>query len=216
MVQEREREHGAGMVYVVDDDPSICEALSGLLRAVGWQAQTFASAAAFLEAQRPDSPACLLLDVRLPGVSGVELQRTLAERGDTLPIVFMTGHGDIPMGVHAIKAGAVEFLPKPFREDELLDAIDTALARSAVDRRARLEMEALRKRVDSLSSREREVMLLVVKGLLNKQSAARMAISEVTVKVHRRRVMEKMGAQSLPELVRMVERVLPISGLPSG
>jgi FixJ family two-component response regulator len=209
MLQQSERDHCAGMVYVVDDDPSMCAALSGLLRAVGWQAQTFASAAAFLEARRPDGPACLLLDVRLPGSSGLELQRTLAERGDSLPIVFMTGHGDIAMGVQAIKAGAIEFLPKPFREDELLDALILALARSAVDRLARLKKEALHRRVDSLSPREREVMFLVVQGLLNKQSAARMAISEVTVKVHRRRVMEKMGAQSLPELVRMVEQVQP-------
>jgi FixJ family two-component response regulator len=207
MLQQSERDHCAGMVYVVDDDPSMCAALSGLLRAVGWQAQTFASAAAFLEARRPD-PACLLLDVRLPGGSGLELQRTLAERGDSRPIVFMTGHGDIAMGVQAIKAGAVEFLPKPFR----VDALEEALTRSAVDRRARLEIEALRKRVDSLSPREREVMFLVVKGLLNKQSAGRMGISEVTVKVHRRRVMEKMGAQSLPELVRMVDQVQPTSG----
>jgi FixJ family two-component response regulator len=212
MPDEERRERSAESVFVVDDDPSICEALSSLLRAFGWQVQTFANAAAFLSFGRPDTPACLVLDVRLPGVSGLELQRTLSERGDALPIIFMTSHGDIPMSVQAMKAGAIEFLPKPFREEELLAAIEAALARSTTVRRDRAELEGLRQRIGSLSAREHEVMVLIVRGMLNKQAAAALGISEVTVKVHRRRAMEKMRAHSLPELVRMVERVLPTSG----
>jgi FixJ family two-component response regulator len=209
MPEVNDRESGAGMVFVVDDDASMCEALSSLLRAVGWQVRTFDTAAAFLGYPRPDTSACLVLDVRLPGTSGLELQRTLADRGDALPVIFMTGHGDIPMSVQAMKAGAVEFLPKPFREDELLAAIQAALQRNAAGRQQRLELDSLLQRFESLSSREREVMALIVKWLLNKQAAAALGISEVTVKVHRRRAMDKMGARSLPELVRMVERVRP-------
>jgi FixJ family two-component response regulator len=209
MPEVNDRESGAGMVFVVDDDASMCEALSSLLRAVGWQVRTFDTAAAFLGYPRPDTSACLVLDVRLPGTSGLELQRTLADRGDALPVIFMTGHGDIPMSVQAMKAGAVEFLPKPFREDDLLAAIQAALQRNAAGRQQRLELDSLLQRFESLSSREREVMALIVKGLLNKQAAAALGISEVTVKVHRRRAMDKMGARSLPELVRMVERVRP-------
>jgi FixJ family two-component response regulator len=200
---------GAGVVFVVEDDSSLCEALSSLLRAVGWQVLAFASAAAFLECKRPDTPACLVLDVRLPGASGLELQRTLAARGDLLPVIFMTGHGDIPMSVQAMKAGALEFLPKPFREDDLLDAIEAALRHDGAARTERGELAELQRRFDSLSAREREVMVLVLKGLLNKQAGAALGISEVTVKVHRRRVMEKTGAQSLPELVRMAQRLEP-------
>jgi FixJ family two-component response regulator len=200
---------GAGVVFVVEDDASLCEALSSLLRAVGWQVLAFASAAAFLECKRPDTPGCLVLDVRLPGASGLELQRTLAARGDLLPVIFMTGHGDIPMSVQAMKAGALEFLPKPFREDELLDAIAAALRHDGAARTERGELAELQRRFDSLSAREREVMVLVLKGLLNKQAGAALGISEVTVKVHRRRVMEKTGAQSLPELVRMAQRLEP-------
>jgi FixJ family two-component response regulator len=212
-MQAREvRERGAGIVFVVDDDASMCQALSSLLRAVGWQVQSFADAAAFLAYRRPDTPACLVLDVRLPGASGLELQRLLADRGDKLPVIFMTGHGDIPMSVQAMKAGAAEFLSKPFSEDDLLAAIETALRRNAVGRRESLELAALRGRMASLSARERAVMDLVVEGLLNKQAAAALGISEVTVKVHRRRVMEKTGAQSLPELVRMASRVQPTTG----
>jgi len=204
-----DRDRRTTIVFVVDDDAAMREALSSLLRAVGWQVQTCATAAEFLDHRHAETPACLLLDVRLPGSSGLELQRTLAERGDGLPIVFMTGHGDIPMSVQAMKAGAVEFLPKPFREHELLRAIELALERDAAGQRGRAELADIRQRLESLSRREREVMGLVVEGLLNKQAAAELDITEGTVKVHRRRVMKKMGAHSLPDLVRMVERVEP-------
>jgi FixJ family two-component response regulator len=200
------RKRGEGIVFVVDDDASVCEALSSLLRAVGWQVQTFATGGAFLEFRRPELPGCLLLDVRLPGPSGLDLQRQLAARGDALPIIFMSSHGDIPMTVQAIKAGAVEFLPKPFREEGLLALVDGAIERDAAARVAGAELAALRQRIGSLSTREHEVMLLILKGLLNKQAAATLGITEATVKVHRRHVMEKMAAESLPELVRMVER----------
>jgi FixJ family two-component response regulator len=208
-MEGEDRKRGEGIVFVVDDDASVCEALSSLLRAVGWQVQTFASAAAFLEFRRPELPACLMLDVRLPGPSGLDLQRQLAGRGDALPIIFMSSHGDIPMTVQAIKAGAVEFLPKPFREEGLLALVDGAIERDAAARVGRAELAALRQRMGSLSLREHEVMLLIVKGLLNKQAAATLGITEATVKVHRRHVMAKMAAESLPELVRMVERVQP-------
>jgi FixJ family two-component response regulator len=203
------RKRGDGIVFVVDDDASVCEALSSLLRAVGWQVQTFASAAGFLEFRRPDLAACLVLDVRLPGASGLDLQRELAARGDALPIIFMSSHGDIPMTVQAMKAGAVEFLPKPFREENLLAVIDVAIERDAAARVDRSQRAGVRERIGSLSMREHEVMLLIVKGLLNKQTAAALGITEATVKVHRRHVMKKMAAESLPELVRMVERVQP-------
>ena len=203
------RKRVEGIVFVVDDDASVCEALSSLLRAVGWQVRTFATAVAFLEFRRPDLPACLLLDVRLPGLSGLDLQRQLAARGDVLPIIFMSSHGDIPMTVQAMKAGAVEFLPKPFREEDMLDAIDGAIERDTAGRTDRAEVAGLRDRIGLLSAREHEVMLLVLKGLLNKQAAAALGITEATVKVHRRHIMEKMAAESLPELVRMVERVRP-------
>jgi FixJ family two-component response regulator len=207
MAQDRKR--GAGIVFVVDDDASVCEALSSLLRAVGWQVQAFPTAAAFLACRRPELPACLMLDVRLPGPSGLDLQRQLAGRGDAPPIIFMSSHGDIPMTVKAIKAGAVEFLPKPFREEDLLAAVEGAIERDAAARAERAELAGLRQRVDSLSRREHEVMALILKGLLNKQAAAALGITEATVKVHRRHMMEKMAAASLPELVRMVARVQP-------
>jgi FixJ family two-component response regulator len=200
---------GDGIVFVVDDDASVREALSSLLRSVGWQVQTFASAAAFLEFRRPDLPACLMLDVRLPGLSGLDLQRRLAGCADAPPIIFMTSHGDIPMTVQAMKAGAVEFLSKPFREEDLLAAVAVAIERDTAARADRAELAGVRQRIDSLSSREHEVMLLILKGLLNKQAAAALGITEGTVKVHRRHLMEKMAAKSLPELVRMVERVQP-------
>jgi FixJ family two-component response regulator len=199
------------MVFVVDDEASMREALSSLLRALGWQVTTFASAADFLAHPRLPVPACLVLDVRLPGASGLELQHTLVERGETLPIIFMTGHGDIPMSVRAMKAGAVEFLAKPFHEEELVKAIELALERDAGSLREHAELADLRARMASLSQRERDVMHMIVKGLLNKQAAAELDITEVTVKVHRRQVMAKMGARSLPELVRMVARVTPAS-----
>ncbi len=196
----------AAIVYVVDDDPSVREALSSLLRAVGWQVETFPTATAFLEFRRPDVPACLVLDSRLPGLSGLDLQRQLVDRGDAPPIIFMSSYGDIPVTVRAMRAGAVEFLPKPFREEALLAVIHESIEQDTAARTHRSELAGLRQRIGSLSAREHEVMLLVVKGLLNKQTAAALGITEATVKVHRRRVMEKMGAQSLPELVLMVER----------
>jgi FixJ family two-component response regulator len=203
------RRRGEGIVFVVDDDASVCKALSSLLRSVGWQVQTFATAAAFLEFRRPDLPACLVLDIRLPGPSGLDLQRELAARGDALPIIFVSSHGDIPMTVQAMKAGAVEFLPKPFREEDLLVVIDAAIERDAAAREDHAEVAGVRQRIGSLSTREHEVMLLILKGLLNKQAAAVLGITEATVKVHRRHIMAKMAAESLPELVRMVERVQP-------
>ena len=203
------RKSCAAIVYVVDDDPSVREALSSLLRAVGWQVETFPTAAAFLEFRRPDLPACLVLDSRLPGLSGLELQRQLVDRGDAPPIIFMSSYGDIPVTVRAMRAGAIEFLPKPFREEALLAAIEESIERDTADRVHRTELAGLRKRIGSLSVRENEVMLLIVKGLLNKQAAAALGITEGTVKVHRRRVMVKMAAQSLAELVLMVERAAP-------
>lgn len=199
----------AAIVYVVDDDSSVCEALSSLLRAVGWQVETFPTAAAFLEFRRPDLPGCLVLDCRLPGLSGLELQRQLVDRGEAPPIIFMSSYGDIPVTVRAMRAGAIEFLPKPFREEALLAAIDESIERDTADRAHRTELAGLRQRIRSLSAREHEVMLLIVKGLLNKQAAAALGITEATVKVHRRHVMVKMAAQSLPQLVLMVERAAP-------
>lgn len=199
----------ASVVFIVDDDASVRDALSSLLRSVGWQTRAFACASEFLASPRPALPACLVLDVSLPGENGLELHRNLSEMGDRTPVIFMTGHGDIPMSVRAMKAGAVEFLPKPFREEELLDAIELALHIDAAQLRARTQLEDMRRRVGSLSPRELEVMRRVVRGMLNKQIAAELKIAEVTVKVHRRRVMEKTGAQSLAELVRLAERVEP-------
>jgi FixJ family two-component response regulator len=199
----------APVVVIVDDDASMREALSSLLRSVRYNVRAFASASEFLANPRPASPTCLVLDVSLPGENGLELQRSLAEMGDRTPIIFMTGHGDIPMSVRAMKAGAAEFLPKPFREEELLDAIELALRTDALQLRERTQLEGLRRRIGSLSRRELEVMRRVVRGMLNKQIAAELQIAEITVKVHRRHVMDKTGAQSLAELVRIAERVEP-------
>ena len=195
------------IVYIVDDDLSLREALSSLVRSVGLSVQTFATARDFLRHPRPDCAACLVLDVRMPGLSGLDLQRQLAAGDGALPIIFITGHGDIPMTVRAMKAGAVEFLAKPFHDQVLLEAIAQSLDRDAVARRKRAVLNELRARHEALTPREREVFVLVARGLLNKQVAHELGISEITVKVHRRKVMEKMAAASLPDLVRMAARL---------
>ena len=200
------------IVFVVDDDPSIREAIKSLVSLEGLRVETFGSAQEFLRSERPELPGCVVLDVELPGLSGLDLQRELAAHGINLPIVFITGYGDIPMSVRAMKAGATEFLTKPFRDQDLLDAIQQALERDRAARQHSREIADLRERFDGLTSREREVMSLVVAGWLNKQIGFELEISEITVKIHRGRVMNKMGAQSLAELVRMTEKLeLPIA-----
>ena len=194
------------IVFVVDDDLSVRESLELLIKSAGWQPETFVSAQEFLSRPHPPVPCCLVLDVTLPGLSGLDLQAQLAERTD-MPIIFITGHGDVPMTVQAMKAGAVEFLTKPFKDDVLLDAIRGAIDRSRAALRLDSEMHLLRKRYESLSPREREVMALVVSGLLNKQVGGQLGISEITVKAHRGQVMRKMKADSLPDLVTMAARL---------
>ena len=189
------------MVFVVEDDASVREALAGLIRSAGWGVEVFVSAHEFLARPKPNVPSCLVLDVGLPGLSGLDLQARMAETDHELPIVFITGHGDIPMSVKAMKAGAVEFLTKPFREQDLLDGITVALDRSNAARTDEAELRELRECYASLTPRERQVLELVVSGRLNKQSAAELGISEITIKVHRGRVMAKMRAASLPDLV---------------
>jgi FixJ family two-component response regulator len=195
------------VVYVVDDDASLRESIEDLIRSVGLRVETFASAPEFLRAKRPEMPGCLVLDVRLKGQSGLDLQKWLIDANIAIPIIFITGHGDIPMTVQAMKAGAVEFLTKPFRDQDLLDAIQQALQRDRKASEQRANVEALQRRFRSLTPREREVMTLVVAGLLNKQIAGDLGTSEASVKVHRQHVMEKMGAGSLAELVRMADNL---------
>jgi FixJ family two-component response regulator len=205
-VEGRQMSDVTSIVFVVDDDVSVRESLELLIRAAGWQPETFASAQEFLSRPRPTLPCCLVLDVTLPGLSGLELQQRLAERTD-MPIIFITGHGDVPMTVQAMKAGAVEFLTKPFTNDVLLDAIDGAIEQSRTAVRQESEMRRLRSSYASLTPREREVMALVVSGLLNKQVGGELGISEITVKAHRGQMMRKMKADSLPELVTMAARL---------
>ena len=205
-VSERARTDQA-IVYVVDDESSIRKSTKDLAESVGLRVQTFATAQEFLGSQRPDAPGCLVLDVRLPGLGGLELQRELAKTNNPLPIIFITGHGDIPMTVQAMKAGAIEFLTKPYRHQDLLDAIAHALERDRGDRRQRSELAELRRRHESLTPREREVMAFLVKGMLNKQVAAELAMTEPTVKFHRAHVMQKMKAGSIAELVRLAGRL---------
>ena len=200
-------EAGKAIVFVIDDEPSVRKALARLLRSAGQQVETFASAEDFLKREHHDGPGCLVLDVRMPGVTGLDLQHALAKAEYALPIVFISGQSDIPTSVRAMKAGAVDFLPKPFRDRDLLEAIQRSLAKARQARAAQAEIRAIQARIQALTPREREVMLLVVTGMLNKQIGFELGISEKTVKVHRARVMEKMRADSVAELVRLAEKV---------
>ena len=201
-------------VFVLDDDVSIRDPLQTLLRSVGLNVEFFGSASEFMQKMRPDTLSCLVLDVRLPGKSGLDLQRELTEKNISIPIIFLTAHGDIPMTVRAMKAGAVEFLTKPFRDQDLLDAIQTALERDRSRRERETEIAILRDRLELLTPREREVLPLVVSGLLNKQIAAEIGTTEATIKVHRSQLMKKLCAESLPELVRMAGKMGIIGAYP--
>ncbi|MBY3259594.1 response regulator transcription factor [Rhizobium laguerreae] len=201
-------------IIVIDDDPEIREALGSLLRSVGFAVNLLASVGDFLRSGRPNGPTCLVLDVRLPGQSGLDFQLELSRENIQLPIVFITGHGDIPMSVKAMKGGAVEFLTKPFRDQDLLDAVHVGLARDRAWLENEKSLATVRARFDSLTPREREVMALVVTGRLNKQIASDLGVSEITVKVHRSQVMQKMGTRSLPELARMADKLMLAPGKP--
>ena len=202
----------APIVFVVDDDPSVRRAIKRLVESVGLRVELFGSATEFMASDRPDVASCLITDIRLPGISGLDFHRELVKANHEIPTIFITAHGDIPMTVRAMKAGAVEFLTKPFRDQDLLDAIQVALERACARRQRQAETAILRERLESLTPREREVLPLVVSGLLNKQVAAEIGTTEATVKVHRSQLMKKMGADSLPELVRMSQKIgIPVS-----
>lgn len=195
------------IIFVIDDDPAVREALDSLFRSVGLSARLFASTDEFLQSKRPDVPGCLVLDVRLPGLSGLDFQREMTGSGVHLPIIFISGHGDVPMSVRAMKAGAIEFLTKPFQDEDLLNAIQAGFERDRARRRKEADVAALKASFDTLSPREKEIMALVVAGQLNKQIAAKLGLSEITVKVHRGQVMRKMQARSVVELVRISDRL---------
>ena len=201
----KEATSGQSIVFVIDDDASLGASVSSLLRSVGLQARVFASTSEFLQEKRPNVPSCMVLDVRLPGVSGIDFQADLSKRNIHIPIVFMTGHGDIPMTVRAMKAGAVEFLTKPFRDQDLLDAVRVALERARATHESEQSAAQLRAKFEALTPREQEVMAWVTGGLLNKQVAAEIGVTEITVKVHRGKLTRKMGARSLAELVKMAD-----------
>jgi FixJ family two-component response regulator len=200
-----------GVVFVIDDDPSVRNALDSLIRSVALNVQSFATTEEFLRTERPQAPACIVLDVRLPGRSGLDFQHEMAKSDIRLPVIFITGHGDVPMSVRAIKAGAIEFLTKPFRDQDLLDAIQEGIERDRSQRRAAAVVENLRGNFSALTSREREIMLKVASGRPNKQIAAELKLSEFTVKVHRGHVMQKMKAKSLADLVRMTDSLLSVT-----
>jgi FixJ family two-component response regulator len=192
-------------IYVIDDDQSVREALSSLFRSVGYRVQLFGSTNEFIQAKRADANSCLVLDIRLPGASGLDLQSHLNREQIPIPVIFMTGHGDVPMSVRAMKAGAIDFLPKPFRDQDMLDAVASALDADRMRRKADLSIAAVRSAFETLTAREREIMQFVTSGLMNKQVAGKLGLSEITVKIHRSSVMKKMGCQSLADLVRKAE-----------